>query len=178
MLFVVATAGITYVSRASLRMPRSHGFYRFIAWELLLVLFLLNLRKWFEEPFSYHQIVSWLLLLTSLFLVSQGVYLLLRHGKLDRMRNETPLIGIEKTSTLVTSGLYGYIRHPLYSSLFFLGWGLFLKQPSWLGGLLAVATTVFLLLTARIEEGENIRFFGAIYQEYMKQTKMFVPFLF
>jgi protein-S-isoprenylcysteine O-methyltransferase Ste14 len=177
-LFVVATAAIIYVSRSSLRMPRSHGFYRLFAWEFLLLLLLLNLRKWFDEPFSPHQIVSWLLLLTSLLLVFHGVNLLRRYGKPDNKRNETPMIAFEKTSTLVTNGAYGYIRHPLYSSLLFLGWGIFFKQPSWLGGLLALAATIFLLLTARVEEDENIRYFGTAYQDYMKQTKMFIPYLF
>jgi protein-S-isoprenylcysteine O-methyltransferase Ste14 len=44
--------------------------------------------------------------------------------------------------------------------------------------LLALAATLFLVATARIEEAEDVRFFGAAYQEYMKQTKMFIPFLF
>jgi protein-S-isoprenylcysteine O-methyltransferase Ste14 len=56
--------------------------------------------------------------------------------------------------------------------------GIFVKQPSWLGGLLALAATIFLLLTARVEEDENIRYFGTAYQDYMKQTKMFIPYLF
>jgi protein-S-isoprenylcysteine O-methyltransferase Ste14 len=33
-------------------------------------------------------------------------------------------------------------------------------------------------MTARVEEAENCRFFGAAYREYMKGTKIFVPFLF
>jgi protein-S-isoprenylcysteine O-methyltransferase Ste14 len=105
-------------------------------------------------------------------------HLVRRYGKPNGRRNEKALIGIEKTSTLVTTGVYGYIRHPLYSSLLFLGWGTFFKHPSWPGGLLALLATIFLMLTARVEEDENIRFFGTAYQEYMKQSKMFVPYLF
>jgi protein-S-isoprenylcysteine O-methyltransferase Ste14 len=87
-------------------------------------------------------------------------------------------VGIEKTTELVTTGVYRYIRHPFYSSLLFLGWGILFKKLSWIGVLLAVLTTIFLIITARKEEIENIQFFGANYQEYMKRTKMFVPFLF
>jgi len=39
-VFTLATLGIIYVSRLSLRHPRSHGFYRFFAWEAILALFL------------------------------------------------------------------------------------------------------------------------------------------
>jgi protein-S-isoprenylcysteine O-methyltransferase Ste14 len=41
-----------------------------------------------------------------------------------------------------------------------------------------IGVTFFLLLTARIEEAENLRFFGAAYTEYMKRTKKFIPYLF
>ncbi len=176
--FVVATAGIIYISRTSLRSRRSHGFYRFFAWESILVLVLLNLDYWFHEPFSAYQILSWLLLIVSLFLVIQGFQLLRTVGKPDRKRNDPSLAGIEKTTELVTVGAYRYVRHPLYSSLLFLAWGVFFKQPSLVGVCLAVITTLFLTITAKTEEAENISFFGAAYQDYMKRTKMFVPFLF
>jgi protein-S-isoprenylcysteine O-methyltransferase Ste14 len=176
-IFALATVGIIYVSRASLCVPGAHGFYRFFAWESLLILLVLNMRRWFDEPFSPHQIVSWVLLVISLFLVVQGAVLLRRMGRPDDTRDDTPMIGLEKTTVLVTEGIYRYIRHPLYSSLFFLGWGIFFKLPSWAGGILALVASIFLVLTARVEEGENIRYFGETYQEYMKKTKMFVPFL-
>ncbi len=177
-LFLIASLGLTWVSRASLRHPGSHGFYRFFAWEFLLALFVLNVRKWFYRPFTPHQLVSWLLLLVSLFLVLQGVDLLRHRGKPDARREDASLLGMEKTTALVTSGAYAYIRHPLYSSLLFLGWGVFFKSPSWPGGLLALAATLSLILTARAEEAENLRYFGPAYAEYRGRTKMFLPYLF
>lgn len=177
-IFVVASAGIAYVSKASLRAPRSHGFYRFFAWESILTLVLLNVDYWFRDPFSAHQIVSWFLLILSAFLVVHGIQLLRKIGKPDDRRNEDgPTIGFEKTTTLILVGAYKYIRHPLYSSLLFLAWGVFFKAPSWPGGILALSATVFLVATAKVEEAENIRFFGSAYQAYIKQTKMFIPFL-
>ncbi len=96
-IFVVASVGIIYVSRASLGVPCSHGFYRFFAWEFLLALFLLNMRKWFDDPFAPHQIVSWMLLLVSIPLVVFGVVLLQRLGKPDGKRNDAPMLELEKT---------------------------------------------------------------------------------
>lgn len=166
------------MSRTSLRDFRSHGFHRFFAWEAILVLVLLNIGYWFKYPFSIHQIVSWLLLIVCTYWGIHGVLLLRMVGKPDNKRNDPSLIGIEKTTQLVTMGAYRYIRHPLYSSLLFLAWGVFFKQPSWVGVCLAVIATFFLTMTAKTEEAENIRFFGAAYQSYMKQTRMFIPFLF
>lgn len=177
-VFLVVTAGLAYVSRASLLVPRSHGFYRFFAWEAILALILVNVDIWFRDPFSWHQIISWCLLLASLFLGLHGVHLLRQIGKPDKQRDDASLVGFEKTTTLVTVGAYRHIRHPLYSSLLFLAWGVFFKAPGWVGALLALAATLFLVVTARIEEAENIHFFGPAYEAYREQTKMFVPFLF
>lgn len=177
-LFLAATVGLAYLSRRSLLAPRSHGFYRFFAWEAILALILLNVETWFRDPFSWHQVVSWCLLLLSLFLAVHGVYLLRQIGKPNKQRHDASLVGFERTTTLVTAGAYRYIRHPLYSSLLFFAWGVFFKAPSWMGVLLSSAATLFLVATARIEEAENIRYFGPLYEAYMEQTKMFVPFLF
>ncbi len=177
-IFIGGTAAILYVSKASLRRPNSHGFYRFFAWELLLVLFLVNMRTWFEEPLAPHQVVAWSLLIISLFLIVDSVVRLRTQGRPGDARVDDSLISIEKTTRLVTGGIYHYIRHPMYSSLFFLGWGIFFKDPSWLGSILAISASVFLVLTARSEEAENIRFFGGDYLAYMRRTRMFVPFVF
>ena len=177
-LFVLATIGITWVSRSSLRNVHFHGFYRFFAWETILILFLVNMNYWFVDAFSLRQIISWSFLIVSLVLIYQGVQLFRRQGRLDQERNDPALVGIEKTTELVTTGVYQYIRHPFYSSLLFLGWGILLKNVNWIGALLAVVTTILLIITARKEEIENIEFFGENYQEYMKRTKMFVPFIF
>ncbi|MFQ6101967.1 MAG: methyltransferase family protein [Anaerolineae bacterium] len=169
-IFAVMSVGIIFVSWTSLRDPRSHGFFRFFAFESILALTLLNLERWFSDPFSVLQIISWLLLLSSLILVVHGFHLLRMIGR--------PNDGIENTTALVVRGAYKYIRHPLYSSLLLFGWGVFFKDPSLLSGILVVASSTFLVATARVEEVENLRKFGADYAAYMKTTKMFIPFLF
>ena len=176
--FVTASIPLIYISRASLREPRSHGFYRFFAWEAILAIVMLNLDLWFVDPFSWHQLISWVLLLVSIFLVFQGVRLLKEIGKPDTRRAGAPMLDFEKTTRLVTSGIYQFIRHPLYSSLLFLAWGTFFKELTWFGGILALISTVFLVATARADEAECMRYFGPDYQEYMKHTKMFIPYLF
>jgi protein-S-isoprenylcysteine O-methyltransferase Ste14 len=177
-VFLLVALGLAYVSRASLVVPRSHGFYRFFVWLAILALGLLNLDAWFHDPCSWHQLISWLLLGLSAFLVIYGVCLLTTLGEIDERREDRPLMPFEKTTTLVTVGAYRHIRHPLYSSLLFLAWGVFFKAPSWVGGLLAAAASVLLVAAARAEETENIRYWGRAYEEYMARTKMLIPFVF
>jgi protein-S-isoprenylcysteine O-methyltransferase Ste14 len=177
-LFVIVSAWLVYFSSASLRVPRSHGFYRFFAFECILALFLLNVGRWFYNPFSPAQCISWILLVASGFLALHGAILLRRLGRPDQDRQDVPLIGFEKTTTLVTEGAYRYLRHPLYSSLLLLALGIFFKGPTLPAGVLVVGATGFLLATAMADEAECVRFFGPSYQEYMKRTKRFIPFLF
>ena len=177
--FAALSVPIIYVSRASLRAPGSHGFYRFFAWELIVALVLLNVGVWFRDPFCWHQVVSWILLFVCFVPLVFGVRSLTTRGKpVARREGDASLLAFEKTSTLVTTGIYRYIRHPLYSSLLILAWGVFFKDPSWLGGLLALAATLALIATAKADEAECIHFFGPAYRDYMQQTRMFVPFLF
>lgn len=179
MVFVSITAILAYISRASFGKPRSHGFYRFFAWEAILALITLNAPVWFHDPFAWYQIISWFLLIASLFPLTLGVQLLRTRGEpKQEKRPESELLALEKTTRLVTSGVYRYIRHPLYSSLLLLNWGAFFKDISLLGELLAILATFFLILTAKADEAECIQTFGADYQEYMKTTKMFIPYLF
>ncbi len=177
-VFLAGTLALAYVSRAALLRVRSHGFYRFFAWEAMLALILLNFEHWIADPLSIQQILSWICLLVATFLVVHGFILLGRMGRQNEQRAGEELYTFEKTTTLVTEGAYRWIRHPLYSSLLFLAWGAYLKWLTWPGLLLVLVATACLAATARIEEGENVKFFGPAYTEYRKHTKMFIPYLF
>ena len=153
----------------SIKHKRYHGISRFFAFESVFILFLLNYRIWFEDPFSPLHVVSWMLLIFSIYPVTAGFILLKREGKPDN--------NFENTSVLVKSGVYGYIRHPLYLSVVLLGTGIMLKYPGTIQLILGAINMVALFLTALVEEKEMIARFGDEYRQYMKETKMFIPFV-
>jgi protein-S-isoprenylcysteine O-methyltransferase Ste14 len=177
-IFLVASGGLYFISRNAMRVAYSHGFFRFIAWEAILALIIVNIGSWFSDPFGIPQIMSWVCLIVSLALLIQGVYLLHGVGRPDNKREDDTLFTFEKTSALVTAGLYRYIRHPLYGSLLFLAWGAFLKDTVWYSTCLVVVATVSLIATAKADERECLRHFGPPYNEYMARTKMFIPYLY
>ncbi len=154
----------------SIKYKRYHGIARFFAFESVFLLTLLNYRVWFSDPFSPLQLLSWVLLIISLYAVITGYLLLKRLGRPDS--------NFENTSQLVKTGIYKYIRHPLYLSVFLLGTGIMLKNPAKLQLVLSVVNLVAVYITARIEEGEMTAKFGAAYTDYMKESRMFIPFIF
>ena len=173
--FVLGTLVLAWLSRKPLRQPGSHGFYRFFAWECILALVVMNHRVWGTDPWSLHQFSSWLLMLASIALVVAGITTLRQKGQARERADGESFYEWEKTTSLVTSGIFGYIRHPMYASLLALTWGAFLQNPSITGLLIADAGSVMLYLTARRDEVECLAYFGQPYADYMKRTKGFIP---
>lgn len=176
--FLAGAVVLAYLSRGALQRPRSHGFPRFFAFVAILALVLRNLPVWELDPFSPRQLLSWGLLVASIALVLPALKLLRGRGRPVADRGDAALFGFEKTTVLVTSGLYRHLRHPMYASLLCLAWGAFLKDPGLPGVLLVGTASACLLLTALRDEAECLAYFGPVYRDYMATSKRFVPFVF
>ncbi|MGG2395520.1 methyltransferase family protein [Pseudomonas sp. SH1-B] len=176
--FVMLSAVLVGISWRTLGNPRSHGFYRFLAWEVMLVMLLLNAEHWFGDRGELHQQIAWVLLSLSLLVLFAGVYQMRRFGRAGAQRQDDELFAFERTSRLVTGGVFRYIRHPMYCSLLLLAWGIAFKRIDVLMLLLAALSSVLLWCAARFEERECLAYFGDDYRHYMKRSRMFVPFVF
>jgi protein-S-isoprenylcysteine O-methyltransferase Ste14 len=177
-IFAGASAAILPLSWRSLKAPRSHGFYRFFAFELIVALVVWNAPEWFRNPLCARQILSWMLLVSSIFPALAGFRLLRGRGRPSREPSTGAQLQFESTTVLVSTGIYRYIRHPMYASLVALAWGACLKDPGAVAIALALAATAFLTATALAEERENLARFGSAYAAYMRGTRRFVPLLF
>ena len=175
--FIILSIPVIIVSWRTLFNVKSHGFYRFFSWECIIWLFISNYSLWFVNPFGTNQIFSWIFLFSSVYLVLSGVLLLRKSGKSGKVRDEKALYQFEKTSELIEQGIFKYIRHPLYSSLLFLTWGIFLKNTTIELLIITLLSSLFLYLTAIFDEKECIEYFGVKYSAYMKRSKMFIPFI-
>lgn len=79
--------------------------------------------------------------------------------------------------TIKTSGMYSFVRHPIYTSYFILAVGYFVSNPS-LGNLL-VSLLAVVLLTIRLRREERFLKTYPEYIEYQKQTPWkLIPFLY
>lgn len=177
-IFGVLSLLVIIVSWRTLFNTKSHGFYRFFSWECMGWMFASNYKFWFVNPFSLNQIISWILLVYSLYLIIAGMLLIRNIGKPNSVRDEKNLFGFEKTTELINTGVFKHIRHPLYSSLIFLTWVIFLKNPTINLFAIGLISTNFLYFTSKFDEKECLNYFGEKYSDYMKQTTMFIPYLF
>ncbi len=181
--FCIATSGNILLSRRMLKDPRCHGFYRFFVFQCIIVLITLNAPYWIQ-PQGVLDFLSTYLLYISLFYALAGYYQLWTSGRPRLSLDATTFLGFENTTVLVTTGLYRFIRHPMYGALLFLAVGLYLRgiMNASLGRLVITSLAVgccfdFVLLAAWVEERENLDRFGEAYERYRRTTKMFVPFV-
>lgn len=175
--FVLLSGVLTYLSRKPLRSRAAHGFTRYFAWEAILALLVWNAPVWHDDMFSLRQTVSWALLFTSPVVAVLGWRALKVAGQPGELRQDEALYGFEKTGQLVRTGIFAFIRHPMYAALLLLAWGIYFKGMNlWTTGLVAIATLT-LWWTAKRDEAECQAFFGQAYADYMKTTKRFVPFV-
>ena len=92
-------------------------------------------------------------------------------------RSLTPLPFPKKDAELVTTGLFRYVRHPIYSGVILLafGWGIYTQGTLTL--CYAFVLALFLDLKSRREEIWLCQKF-ANYQEYQKTTKKLIPLIY
>ena len=171
LIFFLATLLFGYFTwRYAILNPRAQGPYRFVAFEGVTAIALLNYKVWFVDYLSPLQILSFAALAIAIYLPLAGMLTLKHRGK--------PEGHFEYTTELVTSNIYRFIRHPMYASLLFLAIGSYLKAPlSPPAAVIFVITVVAVFLTARAEEKDLIAAFGQPYVDYMKKTARFIPFV-
>jgi protein-S-isoprenylcysteine O-methyltransferase Ste14 len=90
-------------------------------------------------------------------------------------KNVTPTVITRANHTLVTSGPYRWIRHPLYVMGLIAYLGFALLAENWFIAIMAVVVFVVIALRVRKEETRLVETFGAAYREYMQQTGKFLP---
>jgi len=77
---------------------------------------------------------------------------------------------LTKTRTVVTSGIYGIVRHPMYLSFMLFSLALVLLSQHWLNAVLGMVVIGILYSDMRREEQKTRVKFGDPYQVYMEQA--------
>jgi len=79
----------------------------------------------------------------------------------------------EKPAKLVTTGLYSFVRHPLYTFSLLILW--FFPDMSVNSFIVYAALTIYVLVGIVFEERKLLREFGQEYEKYRSITPMLIP---
>ena len=97
----------------------------------------------------------------------------LRHNQLGNFNVQPKL---KENAQLITTGIYGYIRHPMYLSVLLMMLSVVIANPTIVQGVLFLMLIMVLWLKALREESLWVAHHPE-YQNYQKKTKFFIPFI-
>jgi protein-S-isoprenylcysteine O-methyltransferase Ste14 len=153
----------------------ARGEWYVVAQVAFIVLILFGPRTWpggVPLSFPYPRLSS----IAGITVIVSGL-LLMTAGGMWLGRNLTPLPHPTATSTLVETGPFGLVRHPMYSGgiLIACGWAIRARGPLTVG--YAVLLFVFLDIKSRREERWLQEKFAA-YSAYQKRVRKLIPFVY
>lgn len=142
----------------------------YVGWQFLPLLYVLT--PWLDFA-NYHlpvgaQWVGVVLFVGSLFILWRSYT--------DLGLNWSPTLQITERHSLVTSGVYQCIRHPIYAALWLWCCAQPLLLSNWISGFALVVVFPFLyVIRVPREERMMLDTFGEEYQSYMDRTGRIVP---
>ena len=123
--------------------------------------------------YEFQPLLAWL----GLFVFLGSLWLFYRvHRELGR--NWSDSLEVREQHTLVTGGLYKYVRHPMYSAFFLWAVAQLLLLPNWIAGPAGLVGfgTLYLFRVGQ-EEKLMLSTFGDAYRAYMQRTARIVPWV-
>jgi protein-S-isoprenylcysteine O-methyltransferase Ste14 len=129
---------------------------------LLLSQLLSNRTTFFSENYS--------LLIAGILIVILAVILFISASK--------HLSEAKKKNQIAVTGPFRYIRHPIYTGIYVLTFGLGLIFFSWFWYIVMIIFIPLWYIECREEEKEMLNIHGQNYSDYQNRTKMFIPFIY
>lgn len=158
------------------RIPALFAYYR-ISYNLIAIAGLIPLLYgsiFLPDPLLFAS--AWLVPLGIFLLITGLVLLYLAFKAFDGAE----FLGLKKEMKpeLVFTGMYQYVRHPLYFATIVLILGLFLLVPTQKMLLVLLISYGYILIGYRLEERKLVEVFGDKYLDYQKRVKAIIPRLY
>jgi protein-S-isoprenylcysteine O-methyltransferase Ste14 len=130
-----------------------------------------------EPRFADYPFVPLLGVVGAVLMIAALVLFRLTHKHLGR--NWSVTLETRKTHTLVDTGIYAHLRHPMYTAFWLLALAQAALLPNWFAGLAGpVAWAILFFLRVGREERLMIDTFGDQYRRYMLRTKRVLPWIY
>lgn len=130
------------------------------------------LSSWMD--FANYELPQWTAWIGTVLFVCAIYMLFLSHAYLGK--NWSPVLGIKEEHTLVTSGIYRHIRHPMYAAHLLWAFAQILMLHNWIAGFsFFVVMVPHYLMRVDKEEKMMIDQFGDAYRKYQKSSGRIFP---
>jgi protein-S-isoprenylcysteine O-methyltransferase Ste14 len=126
--------------------------------------------------FANYQLPAWLGW-SGIFVLAVSLFIFWR-AHADLKSNWSPSLEIRQDHTLVTNGIYGILRHPMYASQLVWVIAQILLMQNWLAGPLDLLFFIpFYFLRVGSEEKMMLETFGDQYRDYKNKTGGIIPLI-
>ncbi len=142
-------------------------------WLVLQVVFFLLVIV--SGPFTLLRLPLWIKFSGGILLILSFIIFSLSFSQLGS--NLTPFVYPHEEGSLVTSGIYSIVRHPMYSGLLLFAFGWSMLWGTWLGIIFSVILFLILDRKANREE-ELLTEKYPRYANYKAYVKKFIPFIY
>lgn len=130
-----------------------------------------------EPRFADYTFVPLLGVVGALLMIAALALFRMTHKHLGR--NWSVTLDTRKTHTLIDTGIYAHLRHPMYSAFWLLALAQAALLQNWIAGLAGpVAWAILFFLRVGREERLMIDTFGDQYRRYMQRTKRVLPWVY
>jgi protein-S-isoprenylcysteine O-methyltransferase Ste14 len=128
--------------------------------------------------FSFYNIIpvykidelNMVILIFGIILIISGIAFWIHAVLISKINQEV------ENNELVTTGIYAYVRHPIYAAFFYIATGLILISQNIILFILPIIFWVFLtVVMIKTEEKWLINKFGNDYIDYSKKVNRFIP---
>jgi protein-S-isoprenylcysteine O-methyltransferase Ste14 len=150
--------------------------YFFIPWlavlcvETLLIIWDMVKQPLIVSVFSVESIIG-----VILFVIG---FIFVLFGHVTLWRNYSSFLVIHQDHQLITHGIYRYTRNPIYLGTLMAIIGLPVYTASLYGFLISLVLVPIFLIRIRLEERLLAEAFPDAFQEYKKNTKRLIPFIY
>jgi protein-S-isoprenylcysteine O-methyltransferase Ste14 len=149
-----------------------------IAIAVVVILFLRipSFHQWISNNHANALYSNFYISLAGFFVFLLG-FLLAMWARISIGRNWGMPMTIKDKPVLVTSGPYAYIRHPIYSGMLFAMLGSCLSvNIYWVVPLIVML--LYFIYSLKVEERNMGQLFPKEYEEYKKNTKALIPYIY
>jgi protein-S-isoprenylcysteine O-methyltransferase Ste14 len=179
-IFGIVHSGLAsgIVTRAATRiMGKVAKYYRAIASLVVFITLLILIHYHFAAIDTILFRPHWIEKIIAAILVLSGVVIMVIYtwNYLISFSGLGVVFGIEVTAELQQTGLFAYVRHPMFAGAVVFIWGVFLGYPYMNNLVTAICLTIYSFIAVFFAERRLELLYGDMYKQYQRKVPVLFP---